>query len=406
MLPYKPSKTHVAVVFALVLALCGALCPLPARADNSSELESLRKQADQMSEKIEQATTSYQNAAAEVSTIEGMIAENEERTAEIEEQLPGQRDKAAASIKTLYMFQQSTPGLLELILSSESFNEFITTVRYIDTIHQRNTDEIDRFNRLNDELSQARNELEQQHEVAAQKQDEALAALEQARAAKRELQQRADAIAAAEARQRAEAVAAAQRAIEEARQKREQEAAQKQQQQAQEQEQANKEEEQPAPSEPESKDEATFTTSSGYTAVIEVPQEEEVSVSTEPLASNTTDQETGDWAARIDAYLAGSPLAGYGATFAKAAATYGVDPRFSPAISCIESGKGAICFRPHNAWGWGNSSWGSWEEAINDHVAGLAAGYGGTLTLEGAQRYCPPTYQEWYSSVLAEMNSI
>ncbi len=404
MLPNKTPKTRAAVVWALTLALCGALCPLTARADNASELESLRKQSDQMSEKIEQATTSYQNAAAEVSTIEEMIAENEGRTAEIEEQLPEQRQKAAASIKTLYMFQQSTPGLLELILSSESFNEFITTVRYIDTIHQRNTDEIDRFNRLNNELSQARSELETQHEVAAQKQDEALAALEQARAAKRELQQRADAIAAAEARQRAEAVAAAQKAIEEARQKREQEEAQKKQQQ--EQEQANKEEEQPAPSEPEAKDEATFTTSSGYTAVVEVPQEDMTSVSTEPLASNTTDQETGDWAARIDAYLAGSPLAGYGATFAKAAATYGVDPRFSPAISCIESGKGAICFRPHNAWGWGSSSWGSWEEAINDHVAGLASGYGGTLTLEGAMRYCPPTYQEWYSSVLAEMNSI
>ena len=404
MLPNKTPKTRAAVVWALTLALCGALCPLTARADNASELESLRKQSDQMSEKIEQATTSYQNAAAEVSTIEEMIAENEGRTAEIEEQLPEQRQKAAASIKTLYMFQQSTPGLLELILSSESFNEFITTVRYIDTIHQRNTDEIDRFNRLNNELSQARSELETQHEVAAQKQDEALAALEQARAAKRELQQRADAIAAAEARQRAEAVAAAQKAIEEARQKREQEEAQKKQQQ--EQEQANKEEEQPAPSEPEAKDEGTFTTSSGYTAVVEVPQEDMTSVSTEPLASNTTDQETGDWAARIDAYLAGSPLAGYGATFAKAAATYGVDPRFSPAISCIESGKGAICFRPHNAWGWGSSSWGSWEEAINDHVAGLASGYGGTLTLEGAMRYCPPTYQEWYSSVLAEMNSI
>jgi hypothetical protein len=32
--------------------------------------------------------------------------------------------------------------------------------------------------------------------------------------------------------------------------------------------------------------------------------------------------------------------------------------------------------------------------------------YGGILTLEGAQMYCPPSYQEWYSSVLAEMSSI
>ncbi|MFR9006856.1 MAG: hypothetical protein ACLVKA_10885, partial [Collinsella aerofaciens] len=83
-----------------------------------------------------------------------------------------------------------------------------------------------------------------------------------------------------------------------------------------------------------------------------------------------------EWAPRIDAYLAGSPLEGQGATFANAAWKYGVDPRFSPAISNTESSKGRHCFRPHNAWGWGNASWGSWEEAIDAHVSGLARGYG------------------------------
>ena len=121
---------------------------------------------------------------------------------------------------------------------------------------------------------------------------------------------------------------------------------------------------------------------------------------------NVTSAEIDEWAARIDAYLEGSPLAGHGATFAKAAALYGVDPRLSPAISCIESSKGSICFLPHNAWGWGSSSWSDWDSAIVSHVQGLASGYDGTLTLEGAMRYCPPSYQEWYSSVAAEMNSI
>jgi hypothetical protein len=119
----------------------------------------------------------------------------------------------------------------------------------------------------------------------------------------------------------------------------------------------------------------------------------------------TTD-ETGDWASRINAYLEGSPLEGYGETFAQAAAEYGVDPRLSPSIATIESGRGSICFKDHNAWGWGSSSWDSWEDAIYEHVEGLATGYDGTLTLEGAERYCPPNYQEWYSSVATEMDGI
>ena len=113
-----------------------------------------------------------------------------------------------------------------------------------------------------------------------------------------------------------------------------------------------------------------------------------------------------EWAGRIDAYLAGSPLAGQGATFASAAWDYGVDPRWSPAISNTESSKGLYCFNSHNAWGWGSYSWGSWEEAIDAHVRGLARGYGYTISVEAAKKYCPPNWEHWYNATLAQMNMI
>ena len=113
-----------------------------------------------------------------------------------------------------------------------------------------------------------------------------------------------------------------------------------------------------------------------------------------------------EWTARIDAYLQGSPLAGYGVVFATAAWDNGVDPRWSPAISNTESSKGAVCFLPYNAWGWGSSGFSSWEEAIQTHVAGLAAGYGYTISYAGAQKYCPPNYHNWYVNTLAEMQRI
>lgn len=114
-----------------------------------------------------------------------------------------------------------------------------------------------------------------------------------------------------------------------------------------------------------------------------------------------------EWTARIDAYLAGSPLAGQGATFAEAAWNNGVDPRWSPAISNTESSKGAKPFKQFNAWGWMTSTtWNSWEEAINAHVAGLASGYGYSITVAAAQKYCPPTYMDWYDKTIAEMMKI
>lgn len=113
-----------------------------------------------------------------------------------------------------------------------------------------------------------------------------------------------------------------------------------------------------------------------------------------------------EWGPRIDAYLAGSPLEGYGSTFAEAAWEYGVDPRWSPAISNTESSKGLYCSGSCNAWGWGGCSWGSWEEAIRDHVAGLARGYGYTISVEAAKKYCPPNWEHWYNATLAQMNMI
>ena len=113
-----------------------------------------------------------------------------------------------------------------------------------------------------------------------------------------------------------------------------------------------------------------------------------------------------EWTNRINNYLAGSPLAGKGETFATAAWENGVDPRWSPAISNTESTKGTNCFLPHNAWGWGSTGWSSWEEAINAHVAGLAKGYGYTISYSNAQKYCPPNYDNWFHDTLREMSKI
>lgn len=113
-----------------------------------------------------------------------------------------------------------------------------------------------------------------------------------------------------------------------------------------------------------------------------------------------------EWTARIDAYLEGSPLAGCGKVFAEAAWDNGVDPRWSPAISNTESSKGSACFLPYNAWGWGDTGFSDWESAIRAHVAGLASGYGYSITPEAAMKYCPPNSAFWYANTLSQMATI
>lgn len=113
-----------------------------------------------------------------------------------------------------------------------------------------------------------------------------------------------------------------------------------------------------------------------------------------------------EWGGRIDTYLAGSPLEGHGATFARAAWDYGVDARLSPAIAMVESNKGRNCAHAHNAWGWGSKSWGSWDEAIDAHVHGLADNYGPALSRRMARKYNEETPNAWYALVLGEMERI
>lgn len=122
-----------------------------------------------------------------------------------------------------------------------------------------------------------------------------------------------------------------------------------------------------------------------------------------------------EWSGRIDAYLAGTPLSGYGATFAQVAMDYGIDPRLAPAIAMVESGAGSACFNSHNAWGYGNYGWSDWDSAINGYVSGLYAGYSGwmaegdyglTVTPSMASVYSGYDDGVWYSTVLGEMSAI
>lgn len=365
----------LAATLTLTLALAPAASGLGA-ARAFAETTDIDAQADAAQQQIEQTAAAYDEASARVADLDAQIADNEQRISELEESLPEQQERSAQSVRLLYKMQQNAPGLVDMILDAENLSDFFTIVEYVTHIQNSNVAEIERLQTMKDELETTRGSLDDARAQAQTEQANAEQALAQAQAAREEAQRKAQEEA---ERQAAEAQAAAEEAARKA---------------AEEQAAADAAAQQAA--------------DAAAAQATPAPSSEPAGTPSPDGADWSSDKAAfvDAWAARIDAYLAGSPLAGQGRTFAEAAWNYGVDPRWSPAISAIESTKGTYCFQPHNAWGWGNVSWSSWEEAIDAHVAGLARGYGYTLSVEAAKKYNPGNWEHWYNSVLAQMEQI
>ncbi|MFZ2755665.1 MAG: hypothetical protein WAY93_02230, partial [Atopobiaceae bacterium] len=133
----------VAVAFALAV-------PSPALADES--LQSLQ-------EKAISAGDAYSQAQAAADDLQSRIDDNQAKIDQIEEQLPEQRQRAAASAKTLYKMQQGQTSLVDLILSSDDFNDLISTMTYLDSINSLNSSALARLADMESDLKSTRDEL-------------------------------------------------------------------------------------------------------------------------------------------------------------------------------------------------------------------------------------------------------
>lgn len=377
-------RTPLAVTLSATLAF--ASVPFAGLSGQKALAEDIdtNVQADAAQQEVERTAAEYDQAMARIDELNQQISDNETRIAEIEETLPAQQERSSAAAVKLYKTQASTPGLLEMVLSSENIVDFFTSLEYVSHIFSSNQSEIKRLQDMKDELDQTRRTLSQAKKDADTEASNAEQALAAAQEARQEAQRKAQEEAARQAEEAAKAAAEAQAA-----------------QEAQDAKAAAEAEQAASASAAaDSASESANTSGESSSGTVEAPSNDG--------ADWTSDKDSfvAQWAGRINAYLAGSPMAGTGEVFAEAAWDYGVDPRWSPAISYTESSKGLYCFNSCNAWGWGSASWDNWEDAIRDHVAGLARGYGYTISVEAAKKYCPPNWEHWYNTTLAQMNMI
>lgn len=373
------SFTRIALSVVLACATClGALAmAMPSVAlDGATADVSENPALAAAQKKVTESAEAYDKAAEEVAKLEKQAKEAQGKIDKISAELPEQQAKADAALVSQYKLSQDTSGLLGMIMGTGTFKEFVSTMDYLNSVQEYNMSEVLKLNQMKTELDTTKAQLDSDLAEASKKKEEAQKSLEEAKALRKQLQEKA-LIEAEKAKKEAEEAAKAEK-------------------------EKKKSEKKDSSSSSSSNSGNSSSSNNSSTVPSDAPALKGGQVNWDMSKS----QFVKIWTKRIDAYLAGSPLAGNGKYFATAAWNYGVDPRWSPAISCVESGKGAHCFKSYNAWGWGSSGWSSWPEAINAHVRGLAVGYGYTVSWENAKKYCPPNAEHWYKTCVSEMNKM
>lgn len=196
------AKARATIVAGLATALLcsSALAPASAYAATADELQN----------RVDAATQAYGDASAKVSELQAKIDESQAKIDEVNAELPEQRERAEQSLSSLYKMQQGTPGLVSLLLSSDSFADFFTTYQYLNAVQRSNTDALAELNRMEGELSAAQQTLQAAKDEASAQQQQAQTSMTEAQTALDELNAQIAAQTAAEAAAQAQAQAQAQ----------------------------------------------------------------------------------------------------------------------------------------------------------------------------------------------------
>ena len=143
-----------AAVAAITAALVASSVPVAAFAEDT-DLESLQNAAIAAGEQ-------YDQAQQELDSLQQQIDDNEARIEEIKDQLPELKANASNAIATSYKIHQDQNSLLALLLSADTFNDFITQLAYLNHIVGNATNDMNDLVAAQQELTQKQAELSQQ----------------------------------------------------------------------------------------------------------------------------------------------------------------------------------------------------------------------------------------------------
>lgn len=178
----RPARAAVSAALSAALVLAGlGLAPATAGASTLSELQ----------EQIDSSAATFDDATTRANELQDQIAANEERIAQIEDELPAKREAASKSIRTMYKLQANTAELLELLFSSESFEEVVSYARFFSSIVTHNNSVIEGLVSASDELEQSRSSLASEKAQVDEELSSALESLSRANEAREQYEAQA-----------------------------------------------------------------------------------------------------------------------------------------------------------------------------------------------------------------------
>lgn len=208
----KSGFARIACVAGLTAVLVGGSClgvapcsAYAATAQTETELAALTQQ-------VNSAATTYQQATDRVNELNEQISEMADEILDFEQnKLPEQQQKASDAAANLYKLHVASPNVMSMLLNSASLGDLITQGKYLTTIQDDNTAELERLNAMHEELEAKMEELSSAKDEAEQEQQKASEALASAQSAQAQMAARAqseDAVEAEAARKAAEEAAA------------------------------------------------------------------------------------------------------------------------------------------------------------------------------------------------------
>lgn len=196
----KSGFARVACVAGLTAVLVGGSClgvapcsAYAATAQTETELAALTQQ-------VNSAATTYQQATDRVNELNEQISEMADEILDFEQnKLPEQQQKASDAAANLYKLHVASPNVMSMLLNSASLGDLITQGKYLTTIQDDNTAELERLNAMHEELEAKMEELSSAKDEAEQEQQKASDALTSAQSAQAQMAARAQSEDAAEA---------------------------------------------------------------------------------------------------------------------------------------------------------------------------------------------------------------
>lgn len=196
----KSGFARIACVAGLTAVLGGGSClgvaprsAYAATAQTETELAALTQQ-------VNSAATTYQQATDRVNELNEQISEMADEILDFEQnKLPEQQQKASDAAANLYKLHVASPNVMSMLLNSASLGDLITQGKYLTTIQDDNTAELERLNAMHEELEAKMEELSSAKDEAEQEQQKASEALTSAQSAQAQMAARAQSEDAAEA---------------------------------------------------------------------------------------------------------------------------------------------------------------------------------------------------------------